>query len=122
MAKSINTQAITVAGSASGVTVYDRGTTQPKCVYVENDIIKISTGACGMTQNIGVSAVIETASAPVTPVIATSTVPISATSTENNISTGTATTTLIIAETPISTSTEPIIIPETATTTATSTP
>ena len=115
--QSVNTQALTVGGgNASGVTVYDRGTTQPKCVYVENDVIKISAGACGATQNSGTPAVIETASAAVAPMVATSTTEI--------LPTATSTTEITIpALEPIATTTEPVIVSEmVTTTTATSTP
>ncbi|MBI4224998.1 MAG: hypothetical protein HY617_01580, partial [Candidatus Sungbacteria bacterium] len=38
-----------IFGSAEkpeGITIYDKATSQPKCVIVENDVIKIASGAC----------------------------------------------------------------------------
>ncbi|MDP2638627.1 MAG: hypothetical protein Q8P06_00430, partial [Candidatus Azambacteria bacterium] len=103
-AQSVQTQALTIGGgSASGVTVYDRSTTQPKCIYIEGGAIMTSDGACGTTTNAGAPAEIILASDPVpTPVVATSTPAVIATSTvaespvvstESNLGTGTATTT-----------------------------
>ena len=62
--QSVNTQSLTVGGgAASGVTVYNRTTGQPKCIYIddESDTIKVSTGACGATANAGTAAMIPTA-------------------------------------------------------------
>ncbi|MBI4919713.1 tail fiber domain-containing protein [Candidatus Azambacteria bacterium] len=53
-AQNVNTQALTVGGgAASGVTVYDRETAAPKCIYIERGLIKTSDGVCGATQNTG---------------------------------------------------------------------
>ena len=152
-AKSITAQAITAVGSASGVTVYDRATAAPKCIYIEGGVIKTSDGACGATQNTGAAAAIQPASASATipginqqvidsgnqsNPVATSSIP--------GISTETATTTTPITQTATSTpsvssaltatsspeiapateivvtATEPVIIPETSITTATTMP
>jgi len=112
VAQSVETQKLTVGGgAASGVTVYDRATSAPKCIYIEGGVIKTSDGACGATQNVGAEAVIVPASAPTTipgilPV-ATSSIPgiSTATSTEPIIE-------IIPEPIPVSTTT-----PETATST-----
>ena len=117
-AKSISTQALTVGGgNTSGITVYDRGTTQPKCVYVENDVIKISTGVCGSTAlTTGGAPAVITAAAPATvaplatttPPIATSTPALEPTPVAIATSTpitATATTTPITAAIPTATTT-----------------
>ncbi|MDO8664272.1 MAG: hypothetical protein Q7K44_01850, partial [Candidatus Liptonbacteria bacterium] len=109
IAQSVETQKLTVGGgAASGVTVYDRETTAPKCIYIEGGVIKTSDGACGATTNAGTAVMIETASAPVaTP----SSIPGTPTSSVPGIIPGVATTTPVVA------TTTPDIIP-----TATSTP
>ncbi len=63
--QSVNTQALTVGGgAASGVTIYDRQTGAPKCIYIEGGVIKTSDGACGATTNAGTPVTIIPASAP----------------------------------------------------------
>ena len=120
-AQSVQTQALTVGGGvASGVTIYDRETTAPKCIYIEGGVIKTSDGACGQTTNAGTTATIsETIPSPV------------ATSSVSEINTATttpavepvltATSTLEVSpaasEPVVATSTETVIISETATTT-----
>jgi hypothetical protein len=132
-AKSVNTQALTINGVASGVTVYDRGTTQPKCIYIEGGVIKTSDGACGATVNSGTVAVIETtptqsppyqggeeegvsSSATTTPTTATTT-PISETIPSPTEPILTATSTPMIE-----TTSEPVIVSTTTILTATTTP
>jgi len=110
-AQSVQTQALTVGGgAASGVTIYDRSTAAPKCIYIEGGAMKVSDGACGATTNPGTIPVIQTASAAAIPATATTTAPIIATSTPT-----VATTTSLIATTtprilPMATTT-PIIVP-----------
>ena len=100
-AQSVETQKLTVGGgNASGITVYDRQTSAPKCIYIEGGAIMSSDGVCGTTQNAGAPAEIIPASDPVlTPPVdpvATTTPevveePIVATSTPEIISTSTST-------------------------------
>ncbi|MEK7662331.1 MAG: tail fiber domain-containing protein, partial [Patescibacteria group bacterium] len=73
-AQSVQTQALTVGGGvASGVTVYDRQTSAPTCIYIEGGAIKTSDGACGQTQNTGTVAEIIPASDSVPPATSTTT-------------------------------------------------
>ncbi|MDP3004190.1 MAG: tail fiber domain-containing protein, partial [Candidatus Azambacteria bacterium] len=114
-AQSVETQALTVGGgAASGVTIYDRTTTAPKCIYIEGGVIKTSDGACGTTQNAGVPASIfnDQNATTTTPIVET---PVVATSTLDIIPT--ATTTPIIAP-----ASEPVIVSTTTPETATTTP
>jgi len=61
-AQSVETQKLTIGGgAASGVTIYDRQTGAPKCIYIEGGVIKTSDGACGATTNAGTEAVVEIA-------------------------------------------------------------
>jgi|GEM_PF-4771340 len=119
--QSVETQKLTVGGgAASGVTVYNRTTGQPKCIYIDDigDTIKVSTGACGATTNIGTPAVI-TAVGPIattTPIIPT----LTATTTPTTSTSTLATTEqfLISTTTPvISPASEPVIASTTTATT-----
>ncbi|MFA6158303.1 MAG: tail fiber domain-containing protein, partial [Candidatus Paceibacterota bacterium] len=51
IAESITTKRITVGDpsnlAASGITILDRATGQPVCMYVENGVTKTASGACG---------------------------------------------------------------------------
>ncbi len=128
-AQSVETQKLTVGGGAtSGVTIYDRQTTAPKCIYIEGGVIKTSDGACGQTTNAGAPAEIIPASAPVPAVtapVATSTPATTATTTPTvepvatttPILAATSTLAVVPAIEPVATTTAPMIILETATTT-----
>ena len=137
IAQSVNTQSLTVGGgTASGVTVYDRETTAPKCIYIEGGVIKTSDGACGATQNPGTAAVIITASSPVsaavstsTPIIIATTTPTAAvptattTPTAPALTTATTTPVLIATTTPIiALAPGPVIVSTTTIPIATTTP
>jgi hypothetical protein len=136
--QSVNTQALTIGGgSASGVTIYDRETTAPKCIYIEGGVIKTSDGACGATTNAGTAATIPgilPAAASSIPGISATTTPdltatITPTSAESGVGaptesvgaepilTAISTPAVAPASEPIATTTEPVIISETATTT-----
>jgi len=126
-AQSVETQKLTVGGgAASGVTVYDRGTGAPKCIYIEGGVIKTSDGACGQTTNEGTIASIP-ASIPgistpeILPTATTTTdiIPV-ATSTPDIISAATTTPEILPAATTtpdIAPASEPVV-----SSTATSTP
>ncbi len=123
-AQSVETQKLTVGGgTASGVTVYDRVSGSPTCIYIEGGVIKTSDGACGTTQNAGAPAVIIPASDSVPPV-ATSTPPVTSTTTPDIIPVATTTPEILppavdSTSSPQATTTPEIIVPpaETATTT-----
>jgi len=133
-AQSVQTQALTVGGgAASGVTIYDRETAAPKCIYIEGGVIKTSDGACGATQNTGTPADLTNLETPFPSSATTTTATTSdvvATSTEPHLetefpSTLTATSTepiLTESEPIIATSTEPVIVSTTTPETATTTP
>ncbi|MDO8443802.1 MAG: tail fiber domain-containing protein [Candidatus Azambacteria bacterium] len=105
IAKSVQTQALTVGGgAASGITVYDRQTSAPKCIYIEGGAIMASDGACGSTINAGVIAPIS------------QTIPV-ATSSVSEINTATSTPEIIIPPAETATSTPEILPTETATST-----
>ena len=120
-AQSVNTQSLTIGGGiASGVTIYDRTSGSPTCIYIEGGVIKTSSGACGATTNAGTEAIIETAPA------ADSTNSPQATTTPDIIPTATTTPDIIPVATttpeiipiatstePVATTTEPVIISET---------
>ena len=120
-AQSVETQKLTVGGgNTSGITVYDRQTSAPKCIYIEGGAIMSSDGACGSTTLTTGGTEIVSASDPVlTPPIepvATSTpeiLPVETTTSTEPIIIETATGTPEIL---------PTIEPTAATTTATSTP
>ena len=124
IAQSVETQKLTVGGgAASGVTVYDRQTTAPKCIYIEGGVIKTSDGACGSTLNPGLPAIITPASAPAP----TATAPVVATTTPDIVPIATSTPAMepVVATTTepfVATTTAPVIVLNTATTTATTTP
>ncbi len=140
-AQSVQTQALTIGGgNASGVTIYDRETTAPKCIYIEGGVIKTSDGACGATTNAGTAAAIITASSPIpmavspelvstsTPIIIATTTPTTAILTATTtpiapVPTATTTPVLTATTTPvIAPASEPVIVSTTTPETATTTP
>ena len=129
IAQSVETQKLTVGGgAASGVTIYDRTTATPKCIYIEGGVVKTSDGKCGETTNAGTEAVISEGSptsAGLEVGLPAGTV---ATTTEvvtEPIIIATSTPEIVLAtESVVATTTEPVIIPAVSTSspqTATST-
>ncbi|MBI2635253.1 MAG: hypothetical protein HYW79_01785 [Parcubacteria group bacterium] len=121
-AQSVQTQSLTIGGgAASGVTIYDRSTSAPKCIYIEGGVIKTSDGACGTTTNAGTQALISNSQAPIfneAPMTNDQT----ATTTTSILSATSTPEIAPVSEAIVATSTEPVIVSTTTMEMATTTP